>query len=293
MKKEVNFSFDYLVKKLIFNNLKKSGVLHSFLLFLILFLLLGIVYFSSMIAANNVTNFEINQTPNFSYQKYNYSELVEPYLGTNLTNYSESNMLEKVLKLILDKVHFIKGQIANIEASLKYVNDSPIPGQTINFYTYEATNSANFYFLGNRVTDMYGRATLEWNTSPFNEGSYVVNATTLDLTATTMINIEKNNGIIKNIFNVILNKVKLLRGELLIISANLTYVNQSPIPNEPVSLFIFQNDSYQIYNETSLTNNQGQTYFQYSTENLTQGTYYLNLSYNGNNITTKNDYVTA
>ncbi|HLD73180.1 MAG TPA: CARDB domain-containing protein [Candidatus Nanoarchaeia archaeon] len=78
----------------------------------------------------------------------------------------ESTSISTALTLIIDKLTAIVGEIINIQAFLKDNNQTPIPDQKIDFYADE--------YLGSDITDIGGKAEINWDTFSRIPGFYTI-----------------------------------------------------------------------------------------------------------------------
>jgi len=81
----------------------------------------------------------------------------------------EAGLLKTLLRLVLDKLSAVKGDIIEMTAFLSYENSSPVPDKKIDFYFDEDK-------IGEEYTDDEGYASVEYDTSQADPGTYEVRA---------------------------------------------------------------------------------------------------------------------
>ncbi len=81
----------------------------------------------------------------------------------------QPSIIKTVLELVLSRISILRGQLAQLTASLFYENRTPMTNKEISFY-------ANEEKIGSDITDGQGAAKVWWNTSPFAPGTYVISA---------------------------------------------------------------------------------------------------------------------
>lgn len=96
-------------------------------------------------------------------------QLPEENLSTNETG--QSLIVEPkvtMLEIIIDRVSVFIGEVVNIQAILKFENETPLPDQKIDFYADK--------YIGSDTTDIEGKAEIKWNTSAWLPNVYTVTA---------------------------------------------------------------------------------------------------------------------
>lgn len=110
---------------------------------------------------------------------YNLS-LENPYSNVYYSNWSSltakftehiiTNLLTKIKQVVINSISVLRGTVLQIQATLNYENESPVPSEKIDFYR-------NNTWIGSDITDISGLAVFELNTSTFIPGYYLINAT--------------------------------------------------------------------------------------------------------------------
>ncbi len=72
-----------------------------------------------------------------------------------------------ILRLVLDKVSILSGELVRIQAHLFYENESPIVDERLDFYVGDQK-------VGIEYTDETGSSVVEWNSSQLQPGVYIV-----------------------------------------------------------------------------------------------------------------------
>lgn len=87
-----------------------------------------------------------------------------------------TNIIKTVLRLIINTISAVVGELIRIQATLTYENDTPISGKQINFYSNRYSNEYPHKYLGSNLTDIEGKASIEWDTSRLLPGFYFLTA---------------------------------------------------------------------------------------------------------------------